>query len=177
VHHRRLLDTDAKRTMVRDVLKAAIRKYGVRLYAWVVLADRYHLLLKTGSLPIYKFIKRLHGESAIRLNKLDGVPGRKVWYQYWDRFPRNVRDFGAYLNYIHINPVKHGYVRALSDDILIVEGKRVRIAPERVLDVHQCLARYPHSSYHYYRRVYGEAFLTDAWMCYPIPDYFEHDSF
>jgi REP element-mobilizing transposase RayT len=93
VHHQKLLDTDAKRTVVREVLKKAVREYGIRLYAWVFLADHYHLLLKTGSLPIYKFIKRLHGESAVRLNKLDDVAGRKVWYQYWDRFPRNERDF------------------------------------------------------------------------------------
>ena len=177
VHHQKLLDTDAKRTVVRDVLKKAVREYDIRLYAWVFLADHYHLLLKTGSLPIYKFIKRLHGESAVRFNKLDDVAGRKVWYQYWDRFPRNERDFWAYFNYIHINPVKHGYVQALSDDILVVEGKQVQIVPERVWDVHQCLAQYPHSSYHYYRRVYGESFLADAWMCYPIPGYFEHDGF
>jgi REP element-mobilizing transposase RayT len=163
--------------MVRDVLKAATRKYDVRLYAWVLLANHYHLLLKTGSLPIYKFIKRLHGESAVRLSKLDDAPGRKVWYQYWDRFPRNKRDFWAYFNYIHINPMKHGYVRVLPDDVLVVEGRCAQIVPERALDVHRCLAQYPHSSYHYYRRVYGEAFLTDAWMRYPIPDYFEHDTF
>ena len=177
VHHQKLLDTDTKRTVVRDVLEKAVGEYDIRLYAWVLLADHYHLLLKTGSLPVYKFIKRLHGESTIRLNKLDGVTGRKVWYQYWDRFPRSERDFWAYFNYIHINPVKHGCVQALSDDVLMIDGKQVQIEPERVLDVHRCLAQYPHSSYHYYRRVYGEAFLTDAWMCYPIPDYFEHDGF
>jgi hypothetical protein len=94
--------------------------------------------------PIYKFIKRLHGDSAIQLNKLDNTPGRQVWYQYWDRFPRNERDFWAYFSYIHLNPIKHGYVR-VSDGILVVEGRQVKIAPGQALDVHQCLAQYPHS--------------------------------
>jgi putative transposase len=177
VHGRRLLKTDAKRALVRDVLRKAIKQYGIRLYAWVILANHYHLLLGTSDVaPIYKFIKRLHGDSAVQLNKLDNTPGRKIWYQYWDRFPRNERDFWAYYNYIHINPIKHGYVRIL-DDALVVEGKRVKVVTEYTLDVHQCLAQYPYSSYHYYRRQYGKEFLTDAWMRYPIPDYFEHDNF
>ena len=177
VHRQKLLDTGAKRGLVRDVLKAAIRPYGITLYAWVILADHYHLLFKVGDVaPVYKFIKRLHGDSAIQLNKLDGTPGRKVWYQYFDRFPRNERDFWGYFNYIHINPIKHGYVR-VSDDALIVEGKQVKIEPGHIPDIHQCLAQYPYSSYHYYVREYGEEFLTDAWMRYPIPDYLEHDDF
>jgi len=177
VHHQWLLDTDAKRILVRDVLKEAIKDYGIRSYAWVILADHYHLLLKTSDVaPIWKFIKRLHGDSAIHLNKLDNTPGRQVWYQYWDRFPRNERDFWGYFNYTHINPIKHGCVR-VSDGVLVVEGERVKIAPGHALDVHQRLAQYPHSSYQYYLREHGEEFLTDAWMRYPIPDYLEHDDF
>ena len=177
VRRQRLLDTDAKRVLVRDVLKRAIEQYGIRLYAWVILANHYHLLLKTSDVaPIYKFIKRLHGDSAIRLNKLDSTPGRRVWYQYFDRFPRSERDFWTCFNYIHINPIKHGYVQ-VSDGALVVEGKRAKIAAGHTLDVHQCLAQYSHSSYHYYVREYGEEFLTDAWMRYPIPDYLEHDDF
>jgi len=177
VHWQRLLSTDAKRILVRDVLKEAIKQYGIRLYAWVILTNHYHLLLKTSSVaPIYKFIKRLHGDSAIRLNKLDNTPGRQVWYQYWDRFPRNERDFWTYFNYIHINPIKHGHVQVL-DGALVIEGKRQKIIPGHALDVHQCLAQYPYSSYHYYLREYGEEFLTDVWMRYPIPDYLEGDDF
>jgi putative transposase len=156
VHRQGLLDTDPKRTLVRDVLKEAIKDYGIRLYAWVILVDHYHLLLKTSDVaPIYRFIKRLHGDSAIQLNKLDNTPGRQVWYQYWDRFPRDERDFWACFNYIHINPIKHGYVR-VSGGVLMVEGEHVKIAPGHALNVHQCLAQYPHSSYHYYLAEYGE---------------------
>jgi putative transposase len=177
VHRQWLLDTDTRRVLVRDVLKEAIQQYGIRLYAWVILVNHYHVLLKTSDVaPIWKFIKRLHGDSAIQLNKLNHTPGRQVWYQYWDRFPRSERDFWSYFNYIHINPIKHGYVR-VSDGIVVVDGKHIKIAPGHTLDVHKCLAQYPHSSYAYYVRTYGEQFLTDAWLQYPIPDYFEHDDF
>ncbi len=177
IHRQRLLGTSDKRALVQNVLKKAVQQYGIRLYAWVILANHYHLLLKTSDVsPIYKFIKRLHGDSAVQLNKFDGLAGRQVWHQYWDRFPRSERDFWSYFNYIHINPIKHGYVR-MPDGALTVKGKQIEIAPSQVVDVYQCLEQYVHSSYHYYLREHGEEFLADAWLRYPIPDYFENDDF
>lgn len=174
---RRLLDTDEKCVLVRDILKEELIQSDFLLYAWVILADHYHLLLKTNEgIPLHQFVQRLHSKSAIQLNRLDGTPGRTVWYQYWDRFPRNERGFWSYFYYIHINPVKHGYVRVVKDT-LRVEGKRVQITPRGLPDVHACLAQYPHSSYHYYLQEYGEDFLTNGWMSYPIPDYLAHDDF
>jgi putative transposase len=175
--HRRLLDTDVRRSLLRDILKEAIQEYSIQLYAWAILADHYHLLLRTGdTAPLWKFVKRLHGESAIRLNKLDDTPGRKVWYQYWDRCPRNEGDFWTYFNYIHVNPIKHGYVR-ISDGSVAVGGEYLKIAPGHAPDVHECLGRYAHSSYGYYLRTYGEEFLTDSWIRYPVLDHLEHDDF
>lgn len=172
-----LLDTGDKRALARDVLKEAIRRYSITLYAWVILANHYHLLFKTGDAsPLYKFIKSLHGDCAVRLNKLDGISGRRVWYQYWDRFPRNEVDFWSYFNYIHINPIKHGYVRAMKG-ALVVEGERLKVAPGHLLSVHECLAQYPYSNYQYYLRKYGEEFLSNAWLDYPIPDYLANDDF
>lgn len=111
---RPLFNTHEKRSLLRDKLKEEIVALGFSLYAWVILSDHYHLLLKTSAVPIHTFIQRLHSKSAIELNKLDTAPGRQVWYQYWDRFPRNDRDFWSYFNYIHVNPIKHGYVRPMN---------------------------------------------------------------
>jgi putative transposase len=173
----KLLSSDSKRALFRDALKEAVRKHGITLYAWVILADHYHLLLRTGDKsPIHRFVKEIHGQSAVALNKLDGTPGRQVWRQYWDRFPRSERDFWCYLNYIHINPTKHGYVHP-AGAVLTVEGQQVRISAGQVADVHSCLQQYPHSSYCYYVRRYGDDFLLDAWTAYPIPDYVDSDGF
>ncbi len=45
------------------------------------------------------------------MNDLDGEPGRKVWFQYWDTLLSFERSFLARLNYVHNNPVKHGLVK------------------------------------------------------------------
>ena len=109
VYRQRLLNTGSKREILRDTLRGTLKPYGIRLYAWVILADHYHLLLQTGdTTPVHRFIERIHGKSAIELNKSDGTPGRQVWYQYWDRFPRGEHGFWASFNDIHTNPIKHG---------------------------------------------------------------------
>jgi REP element-mobilizing transposase RayT len=163
--------------LIRDVLKESVVQYSIKLYAWVILTDHYHLLLKTSqAAPVHRFVRRLHGASAIRLNKLDGTPGRKVWYQFWDRFPRNEADFWSYFNYIHTNPIKHGYV-PISSSCWAIAGDHIRILHGYATEVHQHLAQYPFSSYHYYLREHGEEFLTDAWIRYPIPDRLKNGDF
>jgi putative transposase len=41
---------------------------------------------------------------------------RGVWQRrYWEHTIRDERDFARHMDYIHFNPVKHGYVRRVAD--------------------------------------------------------------
>ena len=43
-----------------------------------------------------------------------GEPG--IWQRrYWEHLIRDDEDFKRHVNYIHFNPVKHGYVRSAVD--------------------------------------------------------------
>jgi len=150
-----ILATDAHKRLFRELLKEAVQKGLVRLYAWAVLRYHYHLLLlvKEGE-NIGDFIRSVNGPTARRLNEFDGCMGRRVWRNYWDRFPRNEAEFWAYFNYTHIQPIKHG-------EVVLGDAE----------DVHAVLGTYEFSSYQYYLREYGEEWLTDVWARYPIPDY------
>jgi hypothetical protein len=130
-------------------------------------------LLRTGNvIPVHRFIKRLHAHSAIQMNKMDSTPGRKVWYQYWDRCPRTEDEFWAYFNYVHINPIKHGYVCPAYDELGDREDQ-TWIRRDDASGILQGLQSYPHSSLCYYLRTYGAEFLTNALVSYPLPDYSE----
>lgn len=164
--HQRLLDANSRRSIFRNILMAASKRQGISLYAWVVLANHYHLLLQIpsgGSLPA--FVRVLHSESARRLNALDGVPGRKVWRQYWDRFPRGEDDFWSFFNYIHINPLKHGYVHVARE---VGGSDWTGLQVGQFPDVHECLVGYPHSTYARYVREYGIEWVMDVWLRHPI---------
>jgi len=109
-------ESDQKKLLLKNILFFVVKKYTLDLYAWVILNNHYHLLLSVkGKESIYKFIKSLHGKSAVELNKLEKKSGRKVWVNYWDHGIRDEEDFYLHFNYIHHNPVKHGYVKRMGD--------------------------------------------------------------
>ena len=46
------------------------------------------------------------------MRRRDGT-GRTLWQRrYWEHTIRDAADFARHVDYIHINPVKHGYVRS-----------------------------------------------------------------
>lgn len=142
----RLLAPEGYKDIVRDQLKALTIEYNVRLAAWVILDSHYHLLLKShvaAELP--RFIGRLHGRTSFELNTRDGTRGRQLWHNYWDTCIRTEPDYWTRFNYIHHNPIKHGY------------------APT--------MASWPYSSYRYYLEHRGAEWLADAFQRYPVIDF------
>ncbi len=82
------------------------------IHAWCVLPNHYHLLVTAPDLAgIRAALRLLHGRVAHQWNGDDGTRGRKVWFNWTERFIRSERHFWATMNYIHHNPVHHGYVR------------------------------------------------------------------
>lgn len=51
------------------------------------------------------------GEEGVRSSSRVEREERGVWQRrFWDHVIRDDREFGAFVDYIHFNPVKHGYV-------------------------------------------------------------------
>ena len=58
---------------------------------------------------------KLHGRTSYEWNGAENLRGRKVWFRAFDRGIRSHRHFWASVNYVHNNPVKHGYVTKWQD--------------------------------------------------------------
>lgn len=87
-----------------------------QIHAWCLLPNHYHLLVDTKAIPeVLKALGRLHGRSSRQWNTQDDERGRKVWFRIVERSMRSERHFWATMNYIHHNPVKHGYVKRWQD--------------------------------------------------------------
>lgn len=92
------------------------RSRSTDVFAWCILPNHYHVLVQTSRIvELLAELGRFHGRSSHRWNGLDGQRGRKVWYNCFDRPMRTERHFYASLNYVHNNPVKHGYVQRWQD--------------------------------------------------------------
>jgi putative transposase len=116
----------------------------------IYLDDTWYIVTAS-TLNHIRFFAQLHGGTAWQINTWAGVRGRQIWHNYWDTCIRNEKGYWTRFNYIHQNPVKHGYVQDTID--------------------------WPFSSYHYYLRTKGQEWLHDCLATYPVLDYLEGDDF
>jgi len=104
------MQSSSRRQQHLDQLFEAFIQAGIQVDGWVILPNHYHFLVWIGDFSVIGSIIRLvHGRTAHDWNKEDHQSGRKVWYRYSDRAIRSERHYFASLNYLHYNPVKHGW--------------------------------------------------------------------
>jgi putative transposase len=85
-------------------------------YAWCLLPNHYHLLIKTAQISaIRQEIGKLHGRTAFEWNGEDEQRGRKVWFNCFERPMKSDRHYFASLNYVLNNSVHHGYAEKWQD--------------------------------------------------------------
>ena len=105
--HRHVLRTATRRIELQTALTAA----PAELHAWVILPNHYHLLATVDLASFGEWCRLLHSRLAKDWNREDNTKGRQVWYRFQDRMIHGERHYFASINYIHANPVKHGYVQ------------------------------------------------------------------
>ena len=83
-------------------------------YAWALLSNHAHLLLKTGTVPLHKVMARLLTGHAVTFNKRYHRHGQL----FQNRYKSILCQEDAYLTelvcYIHLNPLRTGIVTGLS---------------------------------------------------------------
>lgn len=112
-----------------DALRQAFAEVKTRhpfeITAVCVLPDHLHLLVK---LPEHDQnypmrLRMIKAKFSQALPKIENVsPSRRqknergIWQRrYWEHTVRDERDFANHMDYIHFNPVKHGYAAAAKD--------------------------------------------------------------
>jgi putative transposase len=140
------MDSPSRRKELLDELFDVLVSQGVELRAWVVLPNHYHLLASVPDFDVLgDCLRVVHARMALHWNRSDGLSGRKVWYRFTDRAIRSLRHYHTTLNYIHYNPVKHGWSLSPYD--------------------------WPESSVHWYLEHMGREWLRDLWATYPVRNY------
>jgi putative transposase len=90
---------------------ATCREFCKAIFAWCVLPNHYHVVIETAGMDrLAVELGKFHGRSSHAWNGEDDCRGRKVWFRCFDRQIRSLRHFWASVNYVHHNPVHHGYV-------------------------------------------------------------------
>ena len=117
LHRKPLFNSDAKLDLFRDTTFELATNYQLILQAWAFLPNHYHLVVSFSDSDVTHrdFIKHFHREIAVRLNKIDNSPARRVMYEFWDTSLTFEKSWLARLKYVHHNPVHHGVVAVASD--------------------------------------------------------------
>ena len=111
-----------------------------------MLPNHYHALIETSDiLGVLNDLGRMHGRLSYCWNGEENTRGRQVWCGVSERYMRTDAHFWATLNYVHNNPVHHGYAGCWQD--------------------------WPFSSAQEYLAEMGRTFAEKTWREYPILDY------
>lgn len=99
------------RDSLQERLFALAEQHECSLQSWCLLANHYHLVVRAPGTNVRRLLSRFHSESAIEMNARDRTPGRRVWFQYWDKTLTFEASWLARLRYANENAVHHGLVR------------------------------------------------------------------
>ena len=111
--------------LLREAVRAVKRRRPFQIDAWVVLPDHLHAVwtLPEGDadysgrwrsikIAFAKGLPKTERRSAVRLNKGE----RGIWQRrFWEHTIRDDADYAAHVDYVHVNPLKHGLVERLAD--------------------------------------------------------------
>lgn len=117
--------------LVWSAFESTKKKSSFELIAWVILPEHFHILVDPENGDISKLMQRLKLSFSMSHRKRRGYSKGRVWQdRFWDHIIRDDADYAHHLDYIHINPVKHGLVKRAFD--------------------------WPHSSIHKFKEYYPE---------------------
>ncbi|MCR9074656.1 MAG: transposase [bacterium] len=121
-----LFDSDAIRTEFVEQLRCARTKHDILLYAWVVMPNHVHLLVReSGSGVLEPFLRSLktgfakrmlakwRRESPLLIEELTSPKGQVRFWQRGGGYDRNVfseAEIREKIDYIQMNPVRAGLV-------------------------------------------------------------------
>lgn len=110
---------------LREATRHVRRSNPFHIDAWVVLPEHMHCIWtlpegdadyssrwKAIKIRFAKQVPKTEQPSQLRLRKGE----RGVWQRrFWEHTIRNEKDYGTHMDYVHINPVKHGLVERVRD--------------------------------------------------------------
>jgi putative transposase len=111
--------------ILRGVVSQVRKGYPFQIHGWVVLPD--HLLCVIALPPgdddfamRWRLIKMGFSKALPKNERLSAVRVRRgergIWQRrYWEHLIQDEADYRAHMDYVHINPVKHGLVERVAD--------------------------------------------------------------
>jgi putative transposase len=98
----------------------SVTKYEVDLrfllLAYVVLPDHFHMIINPRGNNLSSIFQKIKLSFSKKIRFLSQSNSGHIWQsRFWDHIIRDQNDLNRHIDYIHYNPVKHGFVRSPFD--------------------------------------------------------------
>lgn len=100
-----------------SVMREVKQELKYRILGYVLLDDHFHWIILPADEKAYPHIMQ-----SVKLRFVRRMPEEekggdsRIWQRrYWDHLIRDQQDLHRHLDYIHYNPVKHGYTEGAAD--------------------------------------------------------------
>jgi len=107
--------TDKDRKDFLDSLAAQCEAEALKVYAWTLIPNHFHLLVRTGNRPIFASMRRILTGYVVRFNRRHQRQG----HLFQNRYKSIVCEEDPYLleltRYIHLNPLRARIVRTIKE--------------------------------------------------------------
>jgi putative transposase len=111
--------------LLREAVRRVRQRHPFMIHGWVVLPEHLHCVIE---LPLHdadfamrwrlikiafsKAMPLTEQRSQVRISRGE----RGIWQRrYWEHLIRDDADFRAHMDYVHINPLRHGLVKRVDD--------------------------------------------------------------
>ncbi len=115
IERRKLFRDDKDRESFLERFAIILEETQTQCYAWALIPNHFHLLLRTGPIPLSKVMRRLMTGYAVTFNKRH----KRAGHLFQNRYKSVVCEEDAYLleliRYIHLNPLRAGLVKDLQE--------------------------------------------------------------
>jgi len=107
--------TDKDRNDFLDRLAAQCEVEALKVYAWALIPNHFHLLVRTGNRPLSTSMRKILTGYVVRFNRRHKRQG----HLFQNRYKSIVCEEDAYLleltRYIHLNPLRAGMVKTIRE--------------------------------------------------------------
>lgn len=142
---------------------------GWTIFAWCLMGNHFHLVLKTRNVDLWRSMARLQGTVSRRFNRRHGYLGRLWQSRYRARVISSDEYFRQVVAYVHLNPVAAGIVDDPAQFSFSGHRELLGLCRPHVIDriafyseFGAADANHPADEYAFWVRSVAEARLADA---------------
>jgi REP element-mobilizing transposase RayT len=117
----------------------------LKIFAWCLMPNHYHLVIKTGTSPLWRAMARIQARVARDHNRRRGVVGPLWQSRYKARLVLEQSDLENLIAYVHLNPVTAGIVDDPADYERSGHRAMIGCANPRLVDVAEALLTFDES--------------------------------